>query len=302
MFIPAIMEHIELAGIHSGDSACVIPPVSIPQKHLDTIAEYTRRIALEMHVVGLMNIQYAIAKDKVYILEANPRASRTVPLVSKVCNIPMARIATQLMLGKKLADLGIKQKPIPHFGVKEAVFPFNMFPEVDPLLGPEMRSTGEVLGMASSFGMAYFKSQEGAGQRLPTEGTVLISIADRDKNRLLDIARPFAKLGFKILATGGTHEVLKNSNIPSESILKLHEGRPNIADAIKNGEIHLVINTPAGKLSEFDDSYIRKASIKHKIPYITTIAGALAAAKGIEAYRKGRLKPKSLQEYHAAIK
>jgi len=302
VFIPAIMEHIELAGIHSGDSACVIPPVSIPQKHLDTIAEYTRRIALEMHVVGLMNIQYAIAKDKVYILEANPRASRTVPLVSKVCNIPMARIATQLMLGKKLADLGIKQKPIPHFGVKEAVFPFNMFPEVDPLLGPEMRSTGEVLGMASSFGMAYFKSQEGAGQRLPTEGTVLISIADRDKNRLLDIARPFAKLGFKILATGGTHEVLKTNNIPSESILKLHEGRPNIADAIKNGKIHLVINTPAGKLSEFDDSYIRKASIKHKIPYITTIAGALAAAKGIEAYRKGRLKPKSLQEYHASLK
>jgi len=302
VFIPAIMEHIELAGIHSGDSACVIPPVSIPQKHLDTIAEYTRRIALEMHVVGLMNIQYAIAKDKVYILEANPRASRTVPLVSKVCNIPMARIATQLMLGKKLADLGIMQKPIPHFGVKEAVFPFNMFPEVDPLLGPEMRSTGEVLGMASSFGMAYFKSQEAAGQRLPTEGAVLISIADRDKNRLLDIARPFAKLGFKILATGGTHEVLKANNIPSESILKLHEGRPNIADAIKNGEIHLVINTPAGKLSEFDDSYIRKASIKHKIPYITTIAGAMAAAKGIEAYRKGRLKPKSLQEYHAALK
>ena len=301
VFIPAIMEHIELAGIHSGDSACVIPPVTIPQKHLDTICEYTRRIALEMNVVGLMNIQYAIAKDKIYILEANPRASRTVPLVSKVCNINMVRIATQLMLGKKLSELGLKNRPIPHFGVKESVFPFNMFPEVDPLLGPEMRSTGEVLGLADSFGLAYFKAEEAAQMRLPTEGTVLITIADRDKSQLLPIARHFEKLGFKIIATQGTHKILEESNIKSQSILKLHQGRPNIVDAIKNGEIQLVINTPAGRMSEFDDSYIRKTAIKYKIPYITTLAGATAAAKGIEAYRQGRHKPRSLQKYHANI-
>ncbi|HRR29954.1 MAG TPA: carbamoyl-phosphate synthase large subunit, partial [Candidatus Sumerlaeia bacterium] len=287
VFIPAIMEHVELAGIHSGDSACVIPPVSIPEKHIKTICEYTRKIALEMKVVGLMNIQFAIANDTVYILEANPRASRTVPLVSKVCNISMARIATQLIIGKKLADLGLKDRKIQHFGVKESVFPFNMFPEVDPVLGPEMRSTGEVLGMADSFGLAYFKSQKAAQQTLPLNGTALITIADRDKENLFKIASEYNRLGFKILATRGTHEALKQNNIPSEPILKMHEGRPNIADAIKNGEIHLVINTPAGKQSEFDDSYIRKTAIKHRIPYITTIAGALAAARGIEAYRRG---------------
>ncbi|OQB20575.1 MAG: Carbamoyl-phosphate synthase large chain [candidate division BRC1 bacterium ADurb.Bin183] len=301
VFIPAIMEHVELAGIHSGDSACVIPPVSIPEKHIKTICEYTRKIALEMKVVGLMNIQFAIANDTVYILEANPRASRTVPLVSKVCNISMARIATQLIIGKKLADLGLKDRKIQHFGVKESVFPFNMFPEVDPVLGPEMRSTGEVLGMADSFGLAYFKSQKAAQQTLPLKGTALITIADRDKENLFKIAAEYNRLGFKILATRGTHEALKQNNIPSEPILKMHEGRPNIADAIKNGEIHLVINTPAGKQSEFDDSYIRKTAIKHRIPYITTIAGALAAARGIEAYRRGAAKPKSIQEYHKDI-
>jgi carbamoyl-phosphate synthase large subunit len=308
VFIPAVMEHVELAGIHSGDSACVIPPVTIPQKHIDTICEYTRRIALEMNVVGLMNIQYAIAKDparaggKVYILEANPRASRTVPFVSKVCNIQMAKIATQLIVGRKLAELGLKNKPIHHFGVKEAVFPFNMFPEVDPLLGPEMRSTGEVLGMADSFGLAYFKAQEAAQMRLPTEGAVFISIADRDKKQLVEIGRHFSRLGFKIIATQGTHKRLAENNVPSQPILKLHEGRPNIVDAIKNGEIQLIINTPAGRLSEFDDSYIRKTAIKYKIPYITTIAGALASAKGIEARKHGTLDVRSLQSYHASIK
>jgi carbamoyl-phosphate synthase large subunit len=296
------MEHIELAGIHSGDSACVIPPVNIPQKHIDTICEYTKRIAVEMDVVGLMNIQYAIAKDKVYILEANPRASRTVPLVSKVCNISMARIATQLIIGKKLSELGLVNKPIPHYGVKEAVFPFNMFPEVDPLLGPEMRSTGEVLGLADTPGLAYFKSQEAVQQRLPVKGTVIITIADRDKKDLLDLALRLSKLGFSIRATRGTHTFLADNNIKSESILKLHEGRPNIVDAIKNGEIDLVINTPAGILSEFDDSYIRKTSIKYKIPYITTTAGALAATKGMEAYLAGRHESKSLQKYHSNIK
>jgi carbamoyl-phosphate synthase large subunit len=301
-FVPAVMEHIELAGIHSGDSACVIPPISIPAKHLDTIYDYTRKIAMELDVVGLMNIQYAIAQDTVYVLEANPRASRTVPLVSKVCSIPMARIATQLMLGKKLADLGIRPKTVPHFGVKEAVFPFNMFPEVDPVLGPEMRSTGEVLGMADSFGLAFHKSQEAAQQRLPSEGTVLITVSPKDRPSVLEVARHFAKLGFEIRATDGTHRFLADHGIASRPILKMHEGRPNIVDAIMNKEIHLVINTPSGKLGSYDDSYIRKAAIKYKVTYITTLAAATAAARGIAAFREGRSGVRSLQVYHASIR
>jgi carbamoyl-phosphate synthase large subunit len=300
-FVPAVMEHIELAGIHSGDSACVIPPVSIAGSHIKTITEYTRRIAIEMGVVGLINIQYAIAADTVYILEANPRASRTVPLVSKVCNIPMARIAMQLMLGKKLSSLNLKHGTFSHFGVKEAVFPFNMFPEVDPVLGPEMRSTGEVLGMADSYGLAFYKAQEAAQQTLPAKGTVLITIADHDKEDAVEVAREFAELGFTIKTTGGTNAFFANCGIRTEKILKVHEGRPNIADSIANGEIQLVINTPTGRLSKQDDSYIRKAAIKHKIPYVTTTAAALAAAKGIAAFRKGYGEVKSLQQYHAEI-
>jgi carbamoyl-phosphate synthase large subunit len=301
-FVPAVMEHIELAGIHSGDSACVIPPISIPAKHLDTIYEYTRRIATALKVVGLMNIQYAIAQDTVYILEANPRASRTVPLVSKVCNIPMARLATQVMLGKKLADLNLQPKSIPHFGVKEAVFPFNMFPGVDPLLGPEMRSTGEVLGMADSFGMAFYKAQDAAKQTLPSEGTVLITVSENDRPGVLEVARQFAHLGFKIKATQGTHKFLTEQGVQSERISKLHEDRPHIVDAIKSQEINLIVNTPSGKLSKYDDSYIRKAAINYKIPYITTLAGALAAARGIGEIRRGRSQVRSLQSYHAGIK
>ena len=301
-FVPAIMEHIELAGIHSGDSACVIPPISIPAKHVDTINEYTRRIAIELKVVGLMNIQYAIANDVVYILEANPRASRTVPLVSKVCNIPMARLATELMLGKKLADLNVKHGAFSHYGVKEAVFPFNMFPEVDPLLGPEMRSTGEVLGMASSFGLAFFKAEEATQQPLPTSGAVLITVADPDKPSVIEVAGQFSRLGFEVLATRNTHSFLKSNGIETTLINKMHEGRPNIVDAIKNRKIQLVINTPAGKLSKHDDSYIRKSAIKYKIPYITTTAAALAAARGIAAVLEGRPPIKSLQEYHASIR
>ena len=300
-FVPAVMEHIELAGVHSGDSACVIPPISIPAKHIDTICEYTKKIAVELHVVGLMNIQYAIANDMVYVLEANPRASRTVPLVSKVCNISMARIATQLMLGKKLADLDIRPRSISHFGVKEAVFPFNMFPEVDPLLGPEMRSTGEVLGLADSFGLAFYKAQEAAQQLLPSEGTVLITVSEGDKRVSLEVARRFHELGFMIKATEGTHRFLANQGIESEPIRKMHEGRPNIVDGIKNREIHLIINTPSGKLSKYDDSYIRKAAIKYKVPYITTTAAAVAAARGIAAYRRGHGRVKSLQRYHRDI-
>ena len=301
-FIPAVMEHIELAGIHSGDSACVIPPISIPPKHLDTIKEYTRRIAVELNVVGLMNIQYAIAHDTVYVLEANPRASRTVPLVSKVCNIPMARLATQVMLGKKLSDLDLKHRAIPHFGVKEAVFPFNMFPEVDPLLGPEMRSTGEVLGMGESFGLAFYKAQEAAKQMLPHEGTALLTVSELDRPAVLEVARRFADLGFKIKATKGTHKFLADQGVASDLILKMHEGRPHIVDGIKSQEIDLIINTPSGKLSKHDDSYIRKAAIKYKIPYITTLAGALAAARGIAESRRRKGQVKSLQSYHADIR
>jgi carbamoyl-phosphate synthase large subunit len=301
-FVPAVMEHIELAGIHSGDSACVIPPVTIQQKHIDTICEYTRKIATELNVVGLMNMQYAIANDTVYVLEANPRASRTVPLVSKVCGISMARLATQLMLGKKLADLDIKHREIPHFGVKEAVFPFNMFHTVDPLLGPEMRSTGEVLGLADSYGLAFFKAQEATQLSLPSKGTVLITIIDKDKQEGLEIAKEFKKLGFKILATEGTHRFLKEKGIKTEHILKMQEGRPNIVDAIKNDEIQLIINTPSGKLSKHDDSYIRKAAINYKVPYITTTAAAAAAVKGIAARQKKDTPVKSLQSYHTAFK
>jgi carbamoyl-phosphate synthase large subunit len=302
VFIPAVMEHIELAGVHSGDSACVIPPVSIPARHIETIQEYTRRIAVELGVVGLMNMQYAIASDTVYVLEANPRASRTVPLVSKVCNIQMARAATQVMLGRKLAELNLTSVPVPHYGVKEAVFPFNMFPEVDPLLGPEMRSTGEVLGLAGSFGEAFFKAQEAAQQTLPLEGTVLITVAEKDRPAVVEAARQFAELGFKIMATVGTAACLKQHGITAQVVKKTHEGRPHIVDLVKNREIHLIINTPSGRQSQYDDSYIRKNAIKHKVPYITTLAGAHAAAKGIAARRQAGTTPvQSLQGYHRGI-
>ena len=301
-FVPAVMEHIEMAGVHSGDSACVIPPVNIPQRHLDTIDEHTRRIAVEMGVVGLMNIQYAIHQDKVYILEANPRASRTVPLVSKICNIPMARLAVQAMLGTKIQDMNLVRKAIPHFGVKEAVFPFYMFPEVDPVLGPEMRSTGEVLGLADSYGRAFFKAQEGTGTMLPLSGAALITVAEQDRAGGLEAAKKFVKHGFKIFATEGTQAYLAQHGVSATLIKKMHEGRPNIADAIKNDEIQLVVNTPIGRLSAHDDSYIRKAAIKHKIPYITTTAAANAAAEGIAACcEEGKGKVCSLQEYHKQL-
>ena len=301
-FVPAVMEHIELAGIHSGDSACVIPPISIAPRHLETINEYTRTIAIEFGVVGLMNIQYAIADDVVYILEANPRASRTVPLVSKICNISMARIATQVMLGKKLSELNLSTRAIPHFGVKEAVFPFNMFQEVDPVLGPEMRSTGEVLGLANSFGLAFYKAEEAAQQVLPAEGTVLITVEQKDKGGILSAAKKFQDLGFRIMATRGTQRYLADHGIDAQMILKMHEGRPNIVDSIKNGEIQLIINSPSGRTSAYDDSYIRKSAIKFRVPYITTIAAADAAVKGIAAFRQGHGRAKSLQSYHRDIK
>ncbi|MGM0485161.1 MAG: carbamoyl-phosphate synthase large subunit [Planctomycetota bacterium] len=300
-FVPAIMEHIELAGVHSGDSACVIPPLSLAPKHIDTIYQYNRKIAMELNVVGLMNVQYAIHNDTVYILEANPRASRTVPLVSKVCNIPMARIAMRIMMGRKLSEFNLTRKTFSHYGVKEAVFPFNMYHEVDPLLGPEMRSTGEVLGMADSFGLAFYKAQEATGTPLPMEGAVLITVADRDKPAVREVARRFAELGFTIKATNGTRQFLAEAGIECQPIAKMREGRPNIADAIIDGDIHLVINTPRGKASKTDDAYIRQTAIKCNVPYITTLAAAVAAAKGIRACREGRGRAKSLQQYHADI-
>jgi len=307
-FVPTVMEHIESAGIHSGDSACVIPPISLSKEQHETIVDYTKKIAKEMKVVGLMNMQYAIEDNKVYVLEANPRASRTVPLVSKVCNIPMARIATEIMMAKALDkdyDMSkLVNKTIPHYGVKEAVLPFNMFPEVDPVLGPEMRSTGEVLGMSESFGLAFFQAEEATNVSLPTSGSVLISVNDKDKEDALEVAKAFAQMGFTIKATKGTCSYLREHGVDCKEVKKMQEGRPNVGDEIANREVNLIINTPCSKASEFDDSYIRKVAIKTKIPYITTMTAALASAKGIGEYiRNGMAEStlKSLQEYHADI-
>ena len=305
-FVPAVMEHIELAGVHSGDSACIIPSVHISEDNVATIKEYTKKIAEEMHVRGLMNMQYAIENDKVYVLEANPRASRTVPLVSKVCDIRMVPLATDIitseLTGRPSPVPELKDRTIPYYGVKEAVFPFNMFPEVDPVLGPEMRSTGEVLGLSTYYGEAFYKAQEAAQSPLPLEGTVLISVNRKDKKEIAEIAKLFAEDGFKILATGTTCEVIREAGIEAEHILKLYEGRPNVLDAITNGEIDLIINSPVGKDSVNDDSYLRKAAIKGKIPYMTTIAAARAPAKGIHYVKaKGNGEIKSLQQLHSEI-
>ena len=307
VFVPAVMEHIELAGIHSGDSACILPSKHIPMRHLETIKEYTKKIAKEMNVRGLMNMQYAIADDKVYVLEANPRASRTVPLVSKVCNINMVKIATDIvtldLTGRKSPVPELKEKKIPHVGVKEAVFPFNMFPEVDPVLGPEMRSTGEVLGIASSYGAALYKAEEAAKTILPTEGKVLISVSDLDKPQVVELAQGYYDAGFTIVATSNTYNLINENGIPAEKIKKIYEGRPNISDALTNGELAMIINTPNGKQSAHDDSYIRKSAIKMKIPYVTNIAAAKASLEGImEMKIHGSHEVKSLQEYHKAIK
>ena len=306
-FVPAVMEHIELAGVHSGDSACIIPSAHISEENVKTIKEYTRKIAEEMHVKGLMNMQYAIEGGKVYVLEANPRASRTVPLVSKVCNIRMVPLATEIITSEltgnpsPIADM--KEKHIPNYGVKEAAFPFNMFQEVDPVLGPEMRSTGEVLGMSASYGEAFLKAQEGVQSKLPMEGTVLISVNDKDKAEAVEVAKSLAEDGFKIVATGRTYDNIVAAGVPATKVKKLCEGRPNIYDMITNGEIHMIVNTPVGKDSLTDDSYLRKAAIKAKVPYMTTLAAAQAAADGIhyvKNHAEGEIK--SLQEYHSEIR
>ncbi len=295
VFVPAVMEHIELAGIHSGDSACILPSKHLTEEQVATIKEYTRKIAQEMHVVGLMNMQYAIEDGVVYVLEANPRASRTVPLVSKVCNIKMVKLATDIMTSELTGRISpvpeLKDKVIPHYGVKEAVFPFNMFQEVDPLLGPEMRSTGEVLGMYSSYGKAFYKAQEATQVKLPLEGTVLISVSDRDKGELIEVAKGLYDCGFKIIATGSTYDRIVEAGMNAVKIAKINEGRPNILDAITNKEIDLILNTPIGKKGSVDDSYIRKAAIKGKIPYMTTMAAAKATVAGIQSMRKGEDSP-----------
>ena len=306
-FVPAVMEHIELAGVHSGDSACILPSVHISEENVATIKEYTKKIAEEMHVKGLMNMQYAIENGKVYVLEANPRASRTVPLVSKVCNIRMVPLATDIitseLTGRPSPISELKEQNIPYYGVKEAVFPFNMFQEVDPILGPEMRSTGEVLGLSSSYGEAFYKAQEATQSKLPPEGTVLFSVNDRDKQEVAEIAQEFHNAGFQIIATGRTCDLITDAGIPAKKVKKLSEGRPCILDYINNGDVDLIVNTPVGKDALDDDSYLRKAAIKAKIPYMTTMAAAKATADGL-LYMKSNAQSeiKSIQELHAEIK
>ena len=306
-FVPAVMEHIELAGVHSGDSACILPSVHISEENVTTIKEYTKKIAEEMHVKGLMNMQYAIQDGKVYVLEANPRASRTVPLVSKVCNIRMVPLATDIitseLTGRPSPVPALKEQNIPYYGVKEAVFPFNMFQEVDPLLGPEMRSTGEVLGLSPSYGEAFYKAQEATQSKLPLEGTVLFSVNSRDKAEVADIAKSFHELGFNIIATGRTCDAINAIGVPAKKVKKLYEGRPCILDIINNGEVDLIVNTPAGKESVSDDSYLRKSAVKAKIPYMTTMAAAKAAADGLAYMTKHKdSELKSIQELHSEIK
>ena len=298
-FVASVMEHIELAGIHSGDSACSIPPVTLSRKHLDTIERHAAAIANDFRVKGILNVQFAVCDDEVWIIEANPRASRTVPIVAKVTGTPLAKIATYLMLGSKLADLKpmLHSAPTTYYGVKEAVFPFNMFPEVDPVLGPEMRATGEVMGLASTFGMAYFKSQQAAGMRLPLSGKVLVSVNERERGSLLPIVQTLSDLGFELVATEGTYKYLLANGIAAKEVHKLNEGRPNVADLIRNREVSLIINTPAGRLSKIDDSAIRMLAIQYKIPYMTTIAAASATAEGIKEARNGDSPLRSLQEY-----
>ncbi len=307
VFVPAVMEHIELAGIHSGDSACILPSRNLTKDQVETIRDYTGRIAKEMHVVGLMNMQYAIEDGEVYVLEANPRASRTVPLVSKVCNIKMVKLATDIMTahltGRPSPVPELEEKKIPHYGVKVPVFPFKMFPEVDPVLGPEMRSTGEVLGMSSNLGEAIYKAREATQTRLPNAGTVLLSVSDKDKPELIEVAMGFHECGFKLMGTGRTYDIMAAAGLPAEKIAKINEGRPNILDKITNKKIDIIINTPMDKKGMGDDSYIRKAAVKGKIPYFTNMAAAKATVQALRSIKKnGHIGVKSLQEFHQEIK
>jgi carbamoyl-phosphate synthase large subunit len=301
--IGGIMEHIEEAGIHSGDSAMVLPPHTLDEETIAVIKENTYALAKELQVKGLLNIQYAVRNNIVYVLEVNPRASRTVPLVSKATGVPLAKLATKIMLGKTLKELGFtKEVEVSHVAVKESVFPFVRFPGVDVILGPEMKSTGEVMGIDKSFGLAYAKSQIAAGQKLPNKGNVFISVKNQDKRDIVFIAKKLADLGFKLLATSGTARVLLQNDLDVETIPKVYEGiRPNIIDRIKSGQIDLLINTPAGKATREDEAQIRSCAVLYGVSLITTIAGAQATVNGIEALKKKEMSIRSLQDYHREI-
>jgi carbamoyl-phosphate synthase large subunit len=297
--IGGIMEHIEAAGVHSGDSACVLPPYSIDDELIAEITQATKAMAAELNVIGLMNVQYAIRQGRLYVIEVNPRASRTVPFVSKATGVPLAKLATKIMLGRSLKDLGFTSEiSPPHLSVKEAVLPFDRFPDVDTLLGPEMKSTGEVMGLGIDFGSAYAKAQLGAGQKLPLEGTVFISVMDSDKPAVVPVAREFESLGFQILATGGTCSYLRDHGVRAQHINKLDQGRPHVEDAIKNGEIHLVINTGTGDTTRRDGYVIRRAALKFNVSYVTTAAGAMAISKAVAALKSSALTVQPLQDYH----
>lgn len=296
-FVPAVMEHIELAGVHSGDSACVIPPVRLTKSQIETIENYMKKIAIELGVVGLINVQFAVENNVIYVLEANPRASRTVPIISKVAGIPMAKIATLLMEGRSLASFNLKKPEFDFYAVKQAVLPFNKFPNTDPVLGPEMKSTGEVMGIADTFEYAYYKAEESAGLFMPLQGKVLLSCGKKD-DKLLKTAKILEEIGFQIIATGGTHAFLQENNVKSEFIFKESEGRPNITDLIINGELNLIVDTPGVKSSKIDGTLIRKSAVKYGIAYVTTIDAALAAANGIKAAQVEVSRLRSLQELH----
>ncbi|HOC18919.1 MAG TPA: carbamoyl-phosphate synthase large subunit, partial [Vicinamibacterales bacterium] len=299
--IGGIMEHIEQAGIHSGDSSCVLPSYLVPERHLDTIRDWTRRIARELNVVGLMNIQFALKDDQVYVLEVNPRASRTVPFLSKATGVPLAKAAARLMLGRTLAELDLTgDVPVSGTFVKTPVFPFVRFTGVDTLLGPEMKSTGEAMGCGQTFGAAFARAQEGAGAALPTSGTIFLSVNDRDKPAILQVARGLAALGFSLAATRGTAAFLAANNLPARPIYKVNEGRPNVADAVANGEIALVVNTPLGRASFFDEKALRRAAMLHGVPCLTTMSAAVAAVSAIAAIREGEAEVRALQDYHGA--
>ncbi|MCS7009144.1 MAG: ATP-grasp domain-containing protein, partial [Chthoniobacterales bacterium] len=294
-----IMEHIEEAGIHSGDSACVIPTFSLSEKALQKIREATKAMAAELQVRGLMNVQFAVKNDEVYVLEVNPRASRTIPFVSKAIGVPLAKLAAKIMVGRKLNELGFTQEILPkHVSVKEAVFPFIKFPGVDISLGPEMKSTGEVMGIDSNLGMAYAKAQMSALPPLPKQGNVFISVKDTDKPVAIEIARAFEKMGFQIFATRGTASSLAAAGISAQSVDRIGEGRPHVLDLIKNNQIHFILNTPSGKKPREDEVKIRSAAIAHRIPVMTTLRGALASIEAIRELQRKPLEVRCLQEYH----
>ncbi|HET6962733.1 MAG TPA: carbamoyl-phosphate synthase large subunit, partial [Terriglobia bacterium] len=301
--IGGIMEHIEEAGIHSGDSSCALPTYLVKAEHLETMRRYTRTLARALSVVGLMNVQYAIKDDVVYVLEVNPRASRTVPFVSKATGVPLAKVAARLMTGKKLADFNLADElPVKNFFVKSPVFPFAKFPGVDTILGPEMKSTGEVMGVSDNFGQAYAKAQMSASVHLPRSGTAFISVNQHDKKNVIRIADRLHQLGFNLIATRGTAAALEQSGIPVESVYKVNEGRPHIVDMIKSGKVDLILNTPLGKSSFFDERAIRRAAMQHGVPCITTLSGGAAVASGIAALQRNKVDVLALQEYHEAFK